>query len=85
MTPEEFFTDGISSDELLLDVELLTNIRSGNHTGRSDVEVAVALLRLAHNELEAYGTDGKQRTDEDGIRLILRTGPTSIAADGSRT
>lgn len=78
MTPEDFFTDGIFSDEYLLDVELLGQIRAGNHTGRSDVEVAVALLRLAHDELEAYGTGGTDRTDEDGIRLILRTSRTLL-------
>lgn len=74
MTPEDFFEDGIFSDERLLDVELLSQIRAGNHTGRTDVETAVALLRLAHDELEAYGTSGIQRTDEEEIRLILRTG-----------
>ncbi len=73
MTPEDFFNDDFFSDEGKLDVELLTNIRAGNHTGRSDVEVGAALLRLAHDELEAYGTGGTDRTDDDGIRLILRT------------
>jgi len=73
VTPEDFFTDGIFSDEHLLDVELLSQIRAGNHAGRTDVEIAVALLRLAHDELEAYGTGGTDRTDESGIRLILRT------------
>lgn len=73
MTPEDFFTDDLFADKRLLDVKLLGQIRAGNHTGHSDVEVAVALLRLAHDELEAYGTGGTDRTDEDGIRLILRT------------
>lgn len=41
-------------------------------SNRSDVEVCSALLRLAHNELEAYGTDGANRTNEEEIRLILR-------------
>ena len=73
MTPEDFFKDDFFSDERLLDVELLENVRAGSHIGRTDVEVAAALLRLAHDEFEACGTDGNQRTDESGIRLILRT------------
>ena len=73
MTPEDFFEDDLFSDERLLDTKHLEAVRAGSHIGRSNVEVAVALLRLAHDELEAYGTDGNQRTDESEIRLILRT------------
>ena len=51
---------------------LLERIRKGTDIGRSDVEVGVALLRLAHDELEAYGTDGAERTNDDEVRLILR-------------
>ncbi len=51
---------------------LLQRIRAGVNSSNPDVEVGVGLLRLAHDELEAYGTDGKQRTSEDEIRLILR-------------
>ena len=47
--------------------------RSGSYPDRSDVEIGAALSRLAHNELEAYGTHGGQRTSEDDIRAILRT------------
>ena len=73
MTPEDFFDDDFFSDQRVLNRELLERVRAGACNDRSDVEVAVALLRLAHDELEAYGTDGAQRTDEQGIRLILRT------------
>ena len=52
---------------------LLERIRLGEYVDRSDVEISGALLRLAHNELEAYGTNGDNRTDEEEIRLILRT------------
>ena len=44
---------------------------------RSDVEVGVALLRLAHDELEAFGTDGAQRTSEDEMRLVCIAPATS--------
>lgn len=73
MTPEDFFEDDLFSDERLLNTKLLEEVRAGSHIGHTDVEVAAALLRLAHDELEAYGTDGHQRTDESGIRLVLRT------------
>ncbi|MYG94053.1 MAG: hypothetical protein F4138_03540 [Acidimicrobiia bacterium] len=73
VTPENFFEDDIFSDKRSLNIELLGHIRAGNYTERTDAEVAVALLRLAHDELEAYGTSGTERTDENGIRLILRT------------
>ena len=73
MTPEDFFEDDFVSDKRVLNYELLERVRAGAYTDRTDVEVAVALLRLAHDELQAYGTDNKQRTDERCIRLILRT------------
>ncbi len=73
VTPEDFFEDDLVSDRYLLNHELLKRVRAGTYNDRSDVEVATALLRLAHDELEAYGTDEQQRTDEHGIRLILRT------------
>ena len=52
---------------------LLGSIQSGGIANRPDAEVGAALLRLAHDELEAFGTDGKQRTSEDDIRAILQT------------
>ena len=73
MTPEDFFEDDFFSGQRVLRRELLDGVRAGTYNDRSDVEVAVALLRLAHDELQAYGTDGAERTDEQGIRLILRT------------
>ena len=71
VTPEDFFVDREPLGQRVLSSGLLARIRSGEHIGRSDVEVGVALLRLAHSELEAYGTDGAQRTNEDEMRLIL--------------
>ena len=73
VTPEDFFEDDFVSDKRLLNHELLKRVRAGTYNDRSDVEVAAALLRLAHDELAAYGTNGEQRTDEHDIRLILRT------------
>lgn len=36
-----------------------------------DAEVAVALARLVHDDLESYGTDSGQRLDEDDVRDAL--------------
>ena len=52
---------------------LLESLQLGGIANRSDAEVGAALLRLAHDELEAFGTDGEQRTSEDDIRNILQT------------
>ena len=72
MTPEDFFVDSGPSGRRILNREFLRSIQLSEIANRSDAEVAAALLRLAHDELEAYGTDGKQRTSEDGIRHILQ-------------
>ena len=75
MTPEDFFRDNELDPmaQSVLDRDLLVRLRSGSDAKRSDVEVGVALLRLAHDELEAFGTDGSERTSEEEIRLVLRT------------
>lgn len=72
MTPEDFFVDSDVLGQRFLDRDLLDEVVSGEGIDRSDVEVGVALLRLAHDELEAFGTDGAQRTSEDDIRRILQ-------------
>ena len=72
MTPEDFFVDDPVGNRML-NLDLLERVRSGGIVDRSDAEIGVALLRLAHDELEAYGTDGGQRTNEAETRLILRT------------
>lgn len=56
-----------------LNRDLLVFIQLGEINGRSDAEVGAALLRLAHDELEAFGTDGQQRTSEEEMRHILQT------------
>ena len=73
VTPEDFFVDSGPTGRRILNRELLRSIQLAGIANRSDAEVAAALLRLAHDELEAYGTDGKQRTSEDGMRHILQT------------
>ena len=73
MFPEEFFLDSGPIGQRILNRDFLERIRLGEDIDRSDVDVAVALVRLAHDELEAYGTDGTQRTSDDEIRRVLQT------------
>ena len=82
VTPEDFFVDNRPMGRRTLNSELLQRIRSGVNSSNSDVEVGVGLLRLAHDELEAYGTDGKQRMSEDEIRLILRVSQSLLKRMG---
>jgi len=69
VTPEDFFRDNEVDP---MGPSVLDRLRAGSDANRSDVEVGVALLRLAHDELEAFGTDGSERTSEEEIRLVLR-------------
>jgi hypothetical protein len=55
-----------------LDEELLDELRRKPAAGRDDLEVAIALAHLVHDELEAYGTNGQQRLDEPQIALAIR-------------
>jgi len=66
MRPEDFFTDpdpdpfddfGIASKPKF-DLELVRKLRSGPISQADDDEVAVALARLVHDDLEAFGTGG---------------------------
>ena len=61
-----------------LNVDLLQKIRANVDVGHSDVELAVALVRLIHDELERYGTDGNNRMNEGEIRVALRTATTLL-------
>ena len=69
MTPEDFFTTGEPWGQRVLDSDLLERIRFGTEVDHSDVEIGVALLRLAHDELQDYGTGENQRTDENDLFL----------------
>lgn len=75
MYPEDFFVDGddFLSEPSGLDVDLLRRVRANEDVGHSDVELAAALVRLVHDELERYGTDGNIRTDGGEIRAAIRT------------
>lgn len=55
-----------------LDTDLLTRLQRSPDPQRSDLEVALALVRLSHEEFEAHGTHGSRRTDDES-RLLMRT------------
>lgn len=54
-----------------LDTQLLERLLRGPDSDRDDLEVAVALARLVHEEFEGCGTSGSLLDDEDS-RLIMR-------------
>jgi hypothetical protein len=56
----------------VLDDGLLERIMAAPLQEHSDIEVAAALARLAHEEFEAYGTSGNQDVSDDQSRLIMR-------------
>jgi hypothetical protein len=81
MRPADFFitnkTDGSAESFLAalapprLDEELLDDLRRGPVAGREDIEVAVPLARLVHDELQKYGTGGGAQLDDDQMREAL--------------
>lgn len=81
MRAQDFFVEDEDEDagpwgavQHVLDEALIERVHAG--TGpRPDVEVAVALARLVHDEYEAFGTDGNTRltnTEARGALAALR-------------
>lgn len=62
---------GGESTERVLDEQLLKSITQGPVANRTDIEVAVALARFAHEEFEGYGTGGADISQDDSV-LVLR-------------
>lgn len=54
-----------------LDTALLEGLLRSPNPAHDDLEVAVPLARLVHQEFEAYGTSGTSRTNDDS-RLLVR-------------
>lgn len=78
--PEDFFVDGddFLSETSGLNIDLLRRIRANEDVEHSDIELAAALIRLVHDELERYGTDGGTRIDEREIRAAIQTARTLV-------
>ena len=76
MRPDEFFVDDEIPDAFgnvrrRIDTQLLTTVRTTAPEGHDDIEVAVPLAILIHEELEKYGTSGNQEISETEIRLAI--------------
>jgi len=80
MRPDDFFVeDPVPSSwgttTRHLNAALVTSLRQGPVQGHDDLEVAVGLARLVHDDLERYGTEGNPETSEPEMRdaiLALR-------------
>ena len=77
MRPEDFFaesvTDGFggpSRVEVFMS-DFATQIRASPVAGHDDLEVAVALGELVHEELEKFGTEGGPRLSDQEMRHAL--------------
>lgn len=55
------------------DSELATRLRASSQVGIPDVDAAFAMARLAHEELEAFGTDGNTRLSNEESSILLRS------------
>jgi hypothetical protein len=62
--------------------DLLTQLRSGAVTGIDDLDAAIALTKLVWEELEAYGTSGGTRLDEEQIALAQRALTATLSRVG---
>ena len=78
MRTADFFLDhdddpfGPGFGGLHLDTDLLRRLRTGPVAEHDDIEVAVPLARLVHDDLTAYGTGGGQTLADPEMRDALR-------------
>lgn len=83
MRPDDFFEEG-SPDPVFglgtrrVKTELLTALRTGPLDGADDIEVAIPLALLIHDNLETYGTSGGQEMSEEHIFSLSPPGMTTI-------
>jgi hypothetical protein len=73
MRPDDFFEDGttdplVSGSRRRFRRELVRDLRRAPIDGLADAEAAVALARLLHDDLEAFGTDGGQLLKDEDMR-----------------
>jgi hypothetical protein len=76
MRPDEFFIDDEIPDlsgnvRRHVDTQLLATIRTTAADGRDDIEVALPLAVLIHEDLEKYGTASNQEMSEADMRLAI--------------
>lgn len=77
MRPDDFVTDGPldgpwGMPQKVLDNSLLDRLRTGRSESTSDLEAAVALARLLHNEFKERGTSDNPRITVEESREVLK-------------
>jgi len=70
--PDPFAWPSASPSHTEIDEDLLERLLHAPESGRSDLEVAVALARLVHQEYEAFATEGTN-LDNEQSRLVVRS------------
>ncbi len=58
-------------NKIQFDMALIKEIRAGSVAGRTDIEIAIALSQLVHDELQAFGTEGGQSLNDAQIAAAL--------------
>lgn len=64
--------DFLGSSQRHVNEELLDELRRRPLSDRAEVEVAVALARLVHDELQAYGTGGGGELNDEQMRVAIQ-------------
>lgn len=84
MTPDDFFKEEQdhptwelngrhSRPRSVFKSDFVARLRQGPQERVRDFDAAYGLTRLAHRELEAYGTDGAQKLDNEQINDLMRS------------
>lgn len=76
MRTDEFWIDNPLEGFRILNREMIEGVLTGSLEGITDVDAAVALARLVHDEFESFGTGGNPYADErmdddDSARALL--------------
>jgi hypothetical protein len=71
---DDFFEsyDGPFGEQRTFRREVMKLVRAGPLEGSTDVEVAVLLARLVHQDLESFGTAGGNELTDDDMRTALQ-------------
>lgn len=75
---------GVDSTTRVLNEQLLLDLTRGPLPDRSDIEVAVALARFAHEEFEGHGTSGAEISQEESV-VVMRALKSVLARLGIST
>lgn len=79
MRADDFFIEvdplgtdwAVGGPSRVLNNALVRQLRISPMTGHDDIEVAVGLSRLVHDDLERFGTDGREELTETQIREAI--------------